>query len=403
MRCTVEARERILRQVRSAIFFHSYAEAWDVIGGQYEVKGVIAYGGLGWIYLGFDKILNRYVVLKGLLNALDPASAAAALAERQFLASVKHPNIVGIYNFVQQASEGFIVMEYVGGKTLKQMRQDRGPLPVAEAIAYIHRILPAFAYMHQQGLVYCDFKPDNMMLERDDVKLIDMGGVRRIEDTEGDIYGTVGYSAPEAASGPSVASDLFTIGRTLGVLLTEIRNFTTKHRFTLSPQEEPLFEQQESLYRVLLRATAEKPDDRFESADEMADQLLGVLREVVSVQTGEPKAGNSSFFGPDTLAFETGHEMESITANYHHLPQPLPDPGDPGLQLVSNAGALANVNRRILALRSVAEKLPQSRLARLRLATALSETGNEAEAERIFDVLEQEDPGTGESCGIAEG
>jgi len=365
----------------------------DLIGGQYEVKGVIAYGGLGWIYLGFDKILNRYVVLKGLLNALDPVSAAAALAERQFLASVKHPNIVGIYNFVQQGAEGFIVMEYVGGQTLKQIRQERGPLPVAEAIAYIHRILPAFSYLHQQGLVYCDFKPDNVMLERDDVKLIDMGGVRRIEDTEGDIYGTVGYSAPEAASGPTVASDLFTIGRTLAVLLTEIKNFTTQHRFTLpSPQEDSLFVQQESLFRALLRSTAEKPDDRFESADEMADQLLGVLREVVSIQTGESKAGVSSFFGPDALAFESGHELEPIVADYHHLPQPLPDPADPGLQLVSNAGALSNISRRIMALRSVSEKLPKSRLAKLRLATSLAETGNEPEAEKIFEALEKEDP-----------
>ena len=110
------------------------------MAGQYEVKGAIAYGGLGWIYLGFDKVLSRYVVLKGLLNAHDESSAAAALAERQFLAAVKHPNIVGIYNFVQHGAEGFIVMEYVGGKTLKQIRQERGPLPVAESIAYIHRI-----------------------------------------------------------------------------------------------------------------------------------------------------------------------------------------------------------------------------------------------------------------------
>ncbi|WP_309739656.1 serine/threonine protein kinase, partial [Chamaesiphon sp. OTE_20_metabat_361] len=66
----------------------------DVVGGQYEVKGAIAYGGLGWIYLGFDNLLSRYVVLKGLLNSEDAASAAVALAERQFLAAVKHPNIV---------------------------------------------------------------------------------------------------------------------------------------------------------------------------------------------------------------------------------------------------------------------------------------------------------------------
>ncbi len=303
----------------------------DVVAGQYEVKGAIAYGGLGWIYLGFDKILSRYVVLKGLLNAHDESSAAAALAERQFLASVKHPNIVGIYNFVQNATEGYIVMEYVGGKTLKQIRQERGPLPAAESIAYIHRILPAIGYLHQAGLVYCDFKPDNMMLEKDDIKLIDMGGVRRIDDMKGDIYGTAGYSAPEAAEGPTIASDLYTVGRTLAVLLTEIRGFSSEHRHTLpGPAEEPLFATQESLYRLLLKATAHNPGDRFESAEDMAHQLLGVLREVVSLETGVPRPGGSLFFGGDLLAVESGGEMEPVEPDYHHLPMPLLDNSDAG-------------------------------------------------------------------------
>ncbi len=97
----------------------------DLVVGQYEVKGAIAYGGLGWIYLGFDRTLSRYVVLKGLLNTEDAASAAVAIAERQFLAAVKHANIVGIYNFVNHGTEGFIIMEYVGGKTLKDIRRSR--------------------------------------------------------------------------------------------------------------------------------------------------------------------------------------------------------------------------------------------------------------------------------------
>jgi serine/threonine-protein kinase PknG len=84
----------------------------DVVAQQYEVKGAIAYGGLGWIYLGFDRALSRYVVLKGLLNTEDASNAAVALAERQFLAAVKHSNIVGVYNFVNHGGEGFIVMEY---------------------------------------------------------------------------------------------------------------------------------------------------------------------------------------------------------------------------------------------------------------------------------------------------
>src|SRR5262249_58735537 len=118
----------------------------------------------------------------------------AALAEGQVLAAGKAAKIGGIYNFVKRGTEGFIVMEYVGGQALKDIRKKRGALPPAEAIAYTHRILGAFAYLHAQGLVYCDFKPENFMLEGNppDVKLIDMGGVRRLDDPGGDIYGTVG-------------------------------------------------------------------------------------------------------------------------------------------------------------------------------------------------------------------
>jgi len=367
-------------------------KAGDVVAGQYAVRGPIAFGGLGWIYLAFDTLLSRYVVLKGLLNAQDPSAAAAAVAERQFLAAVKHPNIVGIYNFVQVASEGFIVMEYVGGKTLKQIRQERGPLPVAEAIAYIHRILPSFAYLHSRGLVYCDFKPDNIMMEKDDVKLIDLGGVRRLDDEKGDIYGTQGYSAPEAGAGPTAASDLFTVGRTLAVLLTEIRGFSKEHQYILpSPQEEPRFTQQESLYRFLLKATAQNPDDRFENAEEMAEQLLGVLREVVAVESGKPRPGASVYFGADLLALDAGSQSEANLPNVAHLPSPLLDLEDPAAQAVGGAQALTEPTRRVSALRFACTQFPKSREARLRLAAALSECREFAEAEDLLAALGKED------------
>ena len=367
-------------------------KAGDVVAGQYLVKGPIAFGGLGWIYLGFDTMLSRYVVLKGLLNTQDESAVSVAVAERQFLAAVKHPNIVGIYNFVQAGSEGFIVMEYVGGKTLKQIRQERGPLPVAEAVAYIHRILAAFGYLPRLGLVYCDFKPDNVMLEKDDVKLIDMGGVRRMDDSGGDIYGTVGYSAPEAGAGPTWASDLYTIGRTLAVLLTEIRGFGKEHRYTLpGPQEEPRFAGQESLYRFLLKATAEKADDRFTTADEMAEQLLGVLREVVAVETGTPRPGVSPDFGADLLTLDGGSEIDAVQPDWRQLPVPSLDLEDAGAQAVSSAGSVADVGRRVAALRAVTQQFGRSREARLRLAAALCDAGTFPEAEELLRKLAEED------------
>jgi serine/threonine-protein kinase PknG len=369
----------------------------DTVGEQYEVKGAIAYGGLGWIYLGFDKLLSRYVVLKGLLNSEDAASAAVALAERQFLAAVKHPNIVGIYNFVTHDAEGYIVMEYVGGKTLKELRKERGTLPVSEAIAYIHRVLGAFAYLHQLGLVYCDFKPDNVMLEGDDIKLIDLGGARRIDDPDGDIYGTIGYAAPEAGEGPTVASDLFTIGRTLAVLVTNISGFSTEHQYTLpSAQSDPIFSQQESLYRFLLKATATAADDRFQTAEEMAEQLLGVLREVVATETNTPRPATSTLFDGDRLAVTAGSDFSQIEPSYLHLPNLLIDARDPGFNLVLNASMTTDVDIQIGRLTGVVKQLPTSIEAKLRLASSLIDRGHipvndYTEAELLLERVAQQD------------
>jgi len=121
----------------------------DVLHGQYEVLGCLAHGGLGWVYLALDHaVADRWVVLKGLLDTGDADAMAAAVAERQFLAEVEHPNIVKIHNFVQHrhagsdVATGYIVMEYVGGRSLKEMikerRRELGPrecLPLAQAIA----------------------------------------------------------------------------------------------------------------------------------------------------------------------------------------------------------------------------------------------------------------------------
>ena len=299
---------------RTPYSFTPKLEPGDVVGGQYEVVGCIAHGGLGWIYLARDRnVSDRYVVLKGLLNTGDADAYEAAITERQFLAEVQHPLILEIYNFASFDGAGYIVMEYVGGRSLKQILKERiaqnngayHPFPADQAIAYIIEILPAFSYLHAQGLLYCDFKPDNVIQAGDSIKLIDLGGVRRAEDHTSAIYGTVGYQAPEVAEvGPSVPSDIFTIGRTLAVLAMEFRGYQSTYLASLPPADDtPLFQRYDSLHRVLAKATAPAPDDRFQSADEMRDQLLGVLREVVAVDSGVPAAAHSrasSLFGAPT-------------------------------------------------------------------------------------------------------
>ena len=170
--------EGFCAQCRAPFSFTPKLKSGDLVGGQYEVVGCLAHGGLGWIYLARDKnVSDRYVVLKGLLNSGDADAFAAAIAERQFLAEVEQPLIVEIYNFVSHDGAGYTVMEYVGGKSLKSILKDRmqanggkyDAIPIDQAIAYIIEILPAFSYLHANGLLYCDFKPDNVIQQGDNL------------------------------------------------------------------------------------------------------------------------------------------------------------------------------------------------------------------------------------------
>ncbi|MFF3803363.1 tetratricopeptide repeat protein [Streptomyces sp. NPDC002032] len=295
--------------------------AGDVVHGQYEVAGCLAHGGLGWVYLAVDKaVASRWVVLKGLLDTGDQDAMEAAISERRFLAEIEHSNIVRIYNFVEHLDQrtgsldGYIVMEYVGGKSLKEIANERrrpdgrrDPLPVEQACAYGIEALEALGHLHSRNLLYCDFKVDNAIQQQDQLKLIDMGAVRRMDDDESAIYGTVGYQAPEVAElGPSVASDLYTVARTLAVLTFDFQGYTNVFVDSLpDPEHIEVFGRYESFYRLLVRATDPDPGRRFASAQEMADQLTGVLREVVALQTGRPRPQPSTLFGPELRVPDT--------------------------------------------------------------------------------------------------
>jgi serine/threonine-protein kinase PknG len=177
------------------------------------------------------------------------------------------------------------------------------------------------------------------------------------------------------------------------VLLTDVHGFSKEHLYTLpGATEEPVFAGQESLYRFLLKATAPNADDRFETAEEMAEQLLGVLREVVAVESGSPRPAPSLFFGTDLLALDAADEMESIHPDYRHLPLRSLDVEDPGAQAVNNANALTDRNQRVAALRLACKQVPKSRETRLRLAANLSDVGEYAEAGAILKALGDEDP-----------
>ncbi|MFD0204915.1 MULTISPECIES: serine/threonine-protein kinase [Saccharothrix] len=370
----------------------------EVLHDQYEVLGCLAHGGLGWIYLAADHaVSDRWVVLKGLLDSGDADAMAAAMAERRFLAEVEHPNIVKIHNFVRHEDRAsgelvdYIVMEYVGGTSVKDMIKQlraRGTgsesLPVAQAIAYALEVLPALGYLHGVGLLYCDFKPDNVIQTEEQLKLIDLGAVRRIDDRHSPIYGTIGYQAPEIGTdGPSVASDLYTVGRALAVMSFQF-DFRGRYKGSLPPaDEQPLLRGHDSLHRFLLRATHLDPEERFASAEEMAEQLTGVLREVLAQQDGLPRPGVSRQFTPERRAFGTEGGLD-VRAAATGLPVPQVDTSDAAAGFLATAATTGDPDQVVAALRVAPVQTVE---VRLQVVRALIEAGRVEEAVGELDAL----------------
>ncbi|MET4431141.1 serine/threonine-protein kinase PknG [Mycolicibacterium sp. 624] len=384
----------------------------SMVADQYLIKGCVAHGGLGWIYLALDTNVNdRPVVLKGLVHAGDAEAQAIAMAERQFLAEVTHPGIVKIFNFVETDDKhgdpvGYIVMEYVGGTSLKPAKGTK--LPVAQAIAYMLEILPALGYLHSIGLVYNDLKPENIMITEEQLKLIDLGAVSRI-GSYGFLYGTPGYQAPEIVrTGPTVATDIYTVGRTLAALTLDMRTRNGRYVDGL-PEDDPTLTQYDSFGRLLRRAIDPDPRRRFASAEEMSSQLLGVLREVVARDTGVPRAGLSTVFSPsrstfgiDLLVAHTDVYLdgqvhsEKLTAQeiVRALPVPMVDPADVGATILS-ATMLSQPVQTLDSLRAArhgtleAEGIDLSESIELPLmeARALLDLGDVAKANRKLDDL----------------
>ncbi|WP_330258886.1 serine/threonine-protein kinase PknG [Streptomyces murinus] len=422
-------------------------KAGDIVHGQYEVAGCLAHGGLGWVYLAVDRaVSDRWVVLKGLLDTGDQDAMAAAISERRFLAEIEHANIVRIYNFVEHLDQrtgsldGYIVMEYVGGKSLKEIANARrtldgrrDPLPVEQACAYGIEALEALGHLHSRNLLYCDFKVDNAIQTEDQLKLIDMGAVRRMDDDESAIYGTVGYQAPEVADvGPSVASDLYTVGRTLAVLTFDFQGYTNVYADSLpDPETVEVFRRYESFYRLLVRATDPDPARRFGSAQEMAEQLTGVLREVVALQSGQARPALSTLFGPEVRVTDpelfprlhadvsrlgareipgrkrgTAAPVPALSptapasspttlvkpldfpAAALALPVPLVDPSDPNAGLL--AGLVASAPGELLG--ALAAAPAQSVETRLRQVRSRLETGDHHGAGTALAALDEERP-----------
>lgn len=288
----------------------------DLLNNKYKIVREIGEGGMGAVFLAEDQMLKRQVVIKALLSENDTDMIAQSIKEREFLAAIKHANIVSIYDFISTGKQGYIVMEYVHGKTLDQIIDDQGhPFTVPEAIKHILGILPAFTYLAKLGLVYCDFKPQNVMLEvlKDGskiVKLIDLGTVIKHEPHPADVYGTHGFYAPEAVKTPSPETDLYTICRTLAFLVTEM-DLANPVFGMPSIESYQAFRDNPALYRLLSKATHTNVKRRFHHAEQLGDQLAGVLRQIEGGKEGVPISSKLFISGMLTTTGKLGLRGEA--------------------------------------------------------------------------------------------
>ncbi|GLY47726.1 serine/threonine-protein kinase [Lentzea sp. NBRC 102530] len=291
----------------------------DLVDGQYEVIGCFARGGLGWVYLARDRRLDdNLVVLKGLI---DLRYAALATAERRAMTMMDHKNIVRILNFVAHPDSAgkqreYIVMEYVDGLTLREATRQRAlgtePLRVEHVIFCVLQVLEAMEYLHRRGYLYCDMKPDNVIVrpghrgEEDRVKVIDLGAVRKADDRESSRIGTKPFEVDEAefqARGLTVQSDIHTVGVTLERLYTGTTDWLDQQT---GATDEHLALGLESFRRLIARARHEDPDQRFDSAAQMAEQLKGVRREIASLRDGVARPDPSTVFAPTAALLDSG-------------------------------------------------------------------------------------------------
>ncbi|MEU5398283.1 tetratricopeptide repeat protein [Streptomyces sp. NPDC005963] len=270
---------------------------------QYRVVGRLGQGSYGQVYLARDQMLEeRAVALKGVRDPDDPSAMKTALMERLRLVSLNHPSIIKVFNYAKHPSHPastakFIVMEFADGAPLHwvadQIAQRIEPFHdyrVHEFIAaYGLRILDALTYLHvERKFVYGDLSLSNVIHCGDGIKLIDVAGVRPIGAP-----GPVTYPAPElhADTRMTVPADLYAVGTVLHTLLDQV-------------PEDPSGLGPTSLRRLLNRATALLPEERFASAEEMSVQLRGVLRELRSLRLGEETFEPSPLFGAAPAALD---------------------------------------------------------------------------------------------------
>ena len=265
------------------------------INDRYEIIKSIGEGGMANVYLGHDTILDRNVAIKVLRGDLSNDEKFVRRFQREALSasSLAHPNIVEMYDVGEDDGTYYIVMEYVDGKTLKQLLKRRGTLTLSEAIDIMSQLTDGMAHAHDSYIIHRDLKPQNIMIKDDgQIKITDFGIAMALNSTQltqtNSVMGSVHYLPPEQASGKgcTIKSDIYSMGIIFYELLSGSLPFRGDNavEIALKHMREPLPSVREenssipqSIENIIRKATAKNPKNRYDSARSMHEDLLTAL------------------------------------------------------------------------------------------------------------------------------
>ena len=307
------------------------------INDRYEIIKSIGEGGMANVYLAYDTILDRNVAIKVLRGDLANDEKFVRRFQREALSasSLSHPNIVAMYDVGEDDGLYYIVMEYVEGKTLKQLLKKRGSLTLSETIDIMLQLTDGMAHAHDSYIVHRDLKPQNIMIQDDgQIKITDFGIAMALNSTQltqtNSVMGSVHYLPPEQAAGKgtTIKSDIYSMGIIFYELLTGELPFKgdSAVEIALKQMKEPLPDVHklnndipQSIENIILKSTAKNPKNRYDDAKSMHNDLLTALNDD---RINEPPY---VYPYPEHEVDETTKIMEPISDSEEGIATPITD------------------------------------------------------------------------------